>query len=87
MAEKIGDAWCCRRKSSPTIDFSKRMRPQRPPLALVVVGKKFRFVRSNIDVRGALGFARFTREAQIERVLYVLVLPDVAEDFTLQKLK
>ncbi len=87
MTEKIRNTWRYGCKSRPTIDFSKRVRPQRTPLALVIMGKKFRFVRSNIDVRGALGFARFTRETQIERFLDVFVLPTVAQHFTLQKLE
>jgi hypothetical protein len=87
MTEKISDAWCRRCKPRPTIDFSKRICAQRPPLALVVVRKEFRLVRGNIDVRRALGFARFTREAQVERLLDVLLLPAVAQHFALQELK
>src|ERR1700720_5010375 len=87
MTEKIGDSWRRRCKSRPSIDFSKRVRPQRPPVAFVVVRKEFRPVSSNIDVRRALGFARFTRETQIERLFDVLVFPAVAQHFALEQFK
>src|SRR5260370_35369210 len=85
MTEEIGDARRGRCNSRPTIDFSKRNRSQRPPVALIVVRKKLRFVGSHVDVRGALGFARFTRETQIERFFDVLVLPPAAQHFALQQ--
>ena len=87
MTEKIGDAWYRRCKSRPTIDFSKRVCPQRPALALIVVRKEFRSVGSNIDIRRALGLARFAGETQIERFFDVLVFPAVAKDFALQQFK
>src|SRR5258708_12288350 len=85
MTEEIGDTRRGRCNSRPTIDFSKRNRSQRPPVALIVVRKKLRFVGSHVDVRGALGFARFTRETQIERFFDVLVLPAAAQHFALQQ--
>src|SRR6266404_47820 len=47
--------------------------------------EKLRLIGRDIDVRRAFGFARFTRQAEIERLFDVLIVPAVAQHFALQQ--
>jgi hypothetical protein len=44
-------------------------------------------IRGDVDVGRALGLARLARQAKVERLLDVLVMPSVPHDFTLQELE
>ena len=57
---------------------------KRAPPALVIVGQKLGFIRSDVHVGRAFRFAGLAGETQVERLLNVLVLPCVMHDLALQ---
>src|SRR6267143_4827835 len=87
LTEEIGDSWSKCAQPRPLIDHAKRIGAQRPSPSLIVMRQKLGLIRRHIYVRRAFRFAGFTRKAQIERFLDVLVFPAVAEDFALQQLE
>src|SRR5262245_45831969 len=59
----------------------------RPPLTLVVVGEELRTVRGHVHVGRTLGLAGLARQTEVERLLDVIVLPAVLDDFALKQLE
>src|SRR5258707_10306300 len=49
--------------------------------------EKLRLIGRDVDVRWAFGFACFTRQAEIERFLDVLIVPAITQHFALQQFK
>src|SRR5258706_1485409 len=60
---------------------------QRPAVTHVVSGQKVGFVSSHIDVGWTFAPASLACQAQIERLLDLLALPAVLNDFALQHFK
>src|SRR6202171_1385051 len=85
-AKKVRDSRRQRAPPRPSIDHPKGICSKRASLPLVIVREKFGLVCRNVAVRRAFRFARFAREAQIERFLDVLVFPAAAQHFALQQL-
>ena len=56
----------------------------RPRTALVIVRKKLRSVSGDVYVNRALTLAAFARQAQVERFLYMFILPASAQRIALQ---
>ena len=55
-------------------------------LAFVVVGEELGLVGGHVDGDGALGFAGFAGEAEVEGLFDLLVLPLVGKDLVLHEL-
>src|SRR4030095_13299456 len=60
---------------------------RRTPPSLVVMGQELGFVGGDVDADGTLGPASLAREAEIERLLDVLVLPAIGERIASQHLE
>src|SRR4029077_2972278 len=64
-----------------------KMGVPRPRSALVIMRKEFGPIGGDIHVGGAFRFTRLAGKAKIQRLLYVFVLPAVADHLALQQLK
>ncbi len=68
------------------VDAAEGVVEERARGVFVVVGEEFGLVGGHVDGDGALGFAGFAGEAEVEGFANLLVGPLVGEDFVLHEL-
>ena len=74
---RVGGRRRHRSEPQPAVDHAERVRMKGASPAVVVVREELGAIRRDVDVGRALGLARLARQAQVERLLDVLVLPAV----------
>ena len=75
--DRVGQPRSRRREPRPAIDHAERVGVERPPRCLRSSARGTRRVGRDVDVGRALGLAGLARQAQVERLLDVFVLPRV----------
>lgn len=86
IGEMRSDSGDERREMRPLVHESESVVAKGTAMAPIVVGEEFSLVRSDVDVDGALGFAGFAGEAQVERFVNGLALPVLREDVAFEHL-
>src|ERR1700692_2895603 len=84
--EQVHDAGCDRGDARPASDAAEGVVRERARLPLVVMGEELRLVGGHVDRDWALALAGLATEAEIERLLDLLVPPLVRQDLTLHQL-
>ena len=77
---EIHEARSVRCEARPEIDVAEGVGIQRAHAAFVIVREKFGFVGGDVDADGAIAFAAFAGQAEIERVFDFFAAPAVADD-------
>src|ERR1022692_2380798 len=80
---QIDQPWRLRSEPSPSVDMPEGVRAARTASSFVVVRQELSFVGGHIDADRAVALAPLAGEAQIERVLHVLVAPTVLNHISL----
>src|SRR5258708_28224730 len=75
-----------RGQAGEQVDVTEKVGAARAHAAFVEVRKEFGFVGRDIDTDGAIAFASFASEAEIERLFHFFAAPSIADDFALRHL-
>src|ERR1041385_909619 len=84
LRNQIDHARPQRSKARPLIHPAKRISMTRTQTPFPVMGEKLSFVGGDVDVDRTISLAALAGEAKIQRFLYVLVTPAIADDVAVQ---
>src|SRR5215467_6368233 len=86
LRREVRQARGIRCQPGPKIDVAEGVGTHRPPPPFVVVGEELRLVGCDVDANRAIALTTFAGEAQVKRILDMLILPPFGDDFTLRHL-
>src|SRR5437868_6462991 len=77
LGGEVDQPWNMGSQTRPRVDIAKGVRAERSSSAFVIVGEELCLVSCHIHADGAVTFAAFARQAQVERLFDVFVAPAI----------